>query len=64
MDDSSLNSDNTCRYSLQTRWRVTLRLSEHHRELAREACLRQLSDADRYSTVDTVQQIAAWKYTK
>jgi len=47
MDDSSLNSDNACRYSLQTRWRVTLRLSEHHRELAREACLRQLSDGDR-----------------
>jgi len=54
-----MNSDNACRYSLQTRWRVTLRFSEHRRELAREACLRQLSDADRYSTVDTVQQVAA-----
>ena len=43
----SLNSDNDCRYSSQTRWRVTLWLSEHRRELAREACLRQLSDDDR-----------------
>jgi len=62
-----MNSDNACRYSSQTR-RVTLRLSEHHRELAREACLQQLSDGDRlqwnmvrYSTVDTMQQIGEYK---
>jgi len=58
MGHSSLNSD--IRRNSQTRWRV----SEHRRELARKACLRQLSDGDRlqwntvrYSTVDTIQQI-------
>jgi len=62
--DSSLNSDNACRYSLQTLWRVMLWFSEHRRKLAREACLQQLSDGDHlqwnmvcYSTVDTMQQI-------
>jgi len=52
------------RNSSQARWRVTLRFSEHRRELAREACLRQLSYGDRlqwnmvrYSTIDTIQQI-------
>jgi len=34
------------RHSLSARWRVTLRLSEHSRELAREACLRQLCRVD------------------
>jgi len=34
------------RHSLPARWRVTLRLSEHSRELAREACLRQLCRVD------------------
>jgi len=56
MGDSSLNSD----IRRKTRWRVRLRFSEHRRELAREACLRQLSDGDRlqwnitrYTTVET-----------
>ena len=54
-----MNSDNACRYSSQTRWRVTLRLSEHRRELAREACLcdsYQTWNTVRYSTADTMQQ--------
>jgi len=45
-----------------------LRLSEHRRELAREACLRQLPDGDRlqwymtrYSTVGTMLQTGAQK---
>jgi len=49
---------------IQTFIASTLRFSEHRRELAREVCLRQLSDGDRlqwnmvrYSSVDTIQQI-------
>ena len=41
---------------------------EHRQELAREACLRQISDGERlqwcmtrYSTVDTMQQIGEQK---
>jgi len=59
MGHSSLNLD----IRRKTR-HVTLQFSEHRRELAREACLRQLSDGDRlqwnkvrYSTADTMQQI-------
>jgi len=47
-------------YSLQTRWRVTLRFSEHRRELAREACLRPSAvEYDPLFVVDTMQQIRA-----
>ena len=51
----SLNSVNDCRYMSQTRWRVTLQLSEHRRELAREACfataIRRRSSTVEYGTL-------------
>jgi len=66
MGYSSLNSGNARRYSSQARCRVLPRVSEHRRELVREACLRQLPGGDRlqwnvvrYYTVDTMQQIGA-----